>query len=658
MNKNLIFFVLFLGSTTLYSQTQWTIGNDYLRQNGQEIFVNGVNYLPSKDWHFALQTQDLSLFERDFKALHDLGVETIRFFPLWPLMQPESHQINQELLTKIEKILDLASIYQLSVQLAPLTGWMSGGSFLPEWAWGDIFRDPEIIEGEEFLVRQIARSFKDHPALQAYDFGNELNVFVEMGNFNFLPEETDQWMKRIYNAFREEDKQVLLTNGIGTGYVPEFDTRLVAKYADFMSPHSYPYVNRTSRLDPTIGLRTTYSGNYSVCWAQMEGKPTMMQEIGKGDNSVPINLVSDFLKITFLSNWADGAAGYLWWCSHNVDRDFSFPPESIHLPYSFSYGLHDYKVGSTDSNMGLLKTDNTPKHTGIAYKECAGIVKALGIGWKDKLPVCYIVIPDSADFNPSLVKFINPYVLLKQNHVDVRMIRESQTVPGNADAVMICDFQLNDIGKRNIGNYLVHGGTVYQSNFNDFSDSIQYTGNSDSLANPRVWTSSKLGMKPSGEYIHTMALNVKEIHTGRGVRNLVRLLSGKESPFDWRFGKPFYCQTSIGEGQYFYLSANLESALINAYNPWDQDESYIFYSCLFDQPEITIDSKFVELYLKTKDEQNLLILINHSSDFQEVAIRSENDVVLTSFDKLEKLGIRSVVYMRLKPAEYKIYYYE
>jgi len=658
MNKNLVFIVLFLGNTTLYSQSQWAIGNDYLMQNGQDVFISGVNYLPSKDWHFALKTQNLSLFESDFKAMHDLGIETIRFFPLWPLLQPNADQLDLEMLVKLGKILDLADKYQLSVQLAPLTGWMSGGSFLPDWARGDIFRDPDIIKGEEFLVREIARRFNGHPALQAYDFGNELNVFAEMGNFTFLPDETDQWMQSIYNAFREGDKEVILTNGIGTGYVPEFDTRLVAKYADFMSPHSYPYFNRTNRLDPTIGLRTTYSGNYSVCWAQMEGKPTIMQEIGKGDNAVPISLVADFLTITFLSNWADGAAGYLWWCSHNVDRVFSFPPESIHLPYSFGYGLSDYKVGYTDSNMGLLKTDNTPKLTGIAYKDCAEIIKQLGTGWKDNLPVCYLVIPDSADFNPSLVKFINPYVLLKQNHVDVKMIRESQTVPGDADAVLICDFQLSRMGRKSIGIYLRNGGTVYQSNFNDFSDSIQFMGKSDSLVNPLIWTNSMMGMKPSGEYINTVALWVKEIHTGRGVRNLGLLLTGDESPTQWEFGKPVFCHTSIGEGRYFFLSANLESALTNAYNPWENDESFIFYSCLFDPQKITIDSKFVEYYLKTKEGKNLLILINHSTNFQDVAIRSEKEISMISIDQVENITVKDVHYVRMKPAEYKLYFYE
>ena len=657
MRKHLLILLNICTVLPVWSQSQWTSGDDYLRHNEQDIFICGVNYLPSKDWHFALKTQDLSLFERDFKALHELGVVTIRFFPLWPLLQPEADQLDPEMLLKLGKILDLADKYGLSVQLAPITGWMSGGSFLPEWARGDLFRDPEIVKGEEFLMREIAGYLKNHPALQAYDFGNELNVFAEMGIFTYTPAETDLWMQQINKAIRQVDDQVLLTNGIGTGYPPEFDTRLITRHVDFLSPHSYPYINRTCRLDPTIGLRTTYSGNYSVCWAQMEGKPTMLQEIGESDKGVPVNIQIDFLRISLLSNWADGAAGYLWWGSHDIDYDFTFPEESIYLPFSFSHKLSNYKIGYTDSNMGLLTTDNTTKKSGIAFQECAGLIKQLGTGWKDQLPVCYLVIPDSADFNPSIVKFINPYVLLKQNHVDVKMIRESQTVPGDASAILVCDFQLSKMGKKNIGNYLVNGGTVYQSNFNDFSDSIQFTGSSDSLANPWIWTTSMIGNKPNGEYINTPAMKIREIRTGKGVRNITRLLSGEESPFQWDFGKPFYCKSSIGEGWYFFLPANLESALINTYNPWEKDESYIFYSCLFDQPKITIESKFVEFYLKTKNGQNLLILINHSPEFQDVAIRSEDDIMLTSFDRQEEIHIRDVHYFRMKPAEYKIYFY-
>lgn len=657
--RKLILVLLFLVSNTLsFSQSEWQRTDQYLVKDGKEVFVAGVNYLPSKDWHFALESQGLDLYERDFAAMHELGVKCIRFFPMWPLMQEEADKVSEEMIRKLKKILDLAQKYDLAVQLTPFTGWMSGGSFLPPWARGDLFRDPEIIKGELLLAETLAKNFRGHPALQAYDFGNELNVFVEMANYDYSREDIDLWLKQIHSAFRKGDPDVLITNGIGTGYVHEFDTRIVSRYVDFMAPHTYPWVHRTSQLDPRIGLRTTYSSNYSICWTQMEGKPSMMQEIGKGDNNVPAYMVSDYLAITMISNWADGAAGYLWWGSHNIDADYSIDREHIYLPFRFGEGLSDYKVGRTDSNMGLLTTGNKAKKAGITFRDCNRTIQELGLGWKEESPVAYIVIPEEADFNTSMVKYINPYVLLKQVHADVKMIRESQKVPGDAAAVLVCDFSLSKAGKKNIGNYLKKGGRVYQSGYNDFTDKIQLTGKVDTLQVPRIWTNSKLGTKFSGEPLHTPPLVVKEIVVDDGVRNLAVILSEGESPLEWTFGEPFYCQTNVGKGSYYFLAANLEAALSNTYNPWKEDESCYLYNAFLDEPGVIVDSKFVEVFRKSRNGKSLMILVNHTDEFQRVALSAGEALKFTSLDEKNSFVLDPVHYLKMKPAEHLIFHIE
>jgi endo-1,4-beta-mannosidase len=192
----------------------------------------------------------------------------------------------------------LARRHHIDVQIAPLTGWMSGYFVLPPWARGDVFTDPKTVAAEQRLVHLVAEHYRDNPAVQGYDFGNELNVFVE-----FIPTTIDvpgmeRWMDGIYRAFKTADPESLVTNGIGTGFTKEFNVEAIARTSDYMSVHSYPWVHRTGRMDPPVGQRTTYSLNYMIEWAATTGKPVLVQETGATSTALSDTDMSRFLSVT------------------------------------------------------------------------------------------------------------------------------------------------------------------------------------------------------------------------------------------------------------------------------------------------------------------------------------------------------------------------
>ena len=48
----------------------------------------GVNYTPSRDWMFQWMAVDPDVVRADFEAIAGLGVDHVRVFPLWPVLQP------------------------------------------------------------------------------------------------------------------------------------------------------------------------------------------------------------------------------------------------------------------------------------------------------------------------------------------------------------------------------------------------------------------------------------------------------------------------------------------------------------------------------------------------------------------------------------------
>ena len=214
-------------------------------------------------------------------ALERLGVRTIRWFPLWPLTQPDPDTIDEAVLRRRRRGGAPRRKHHIDVQISPLTGWMSGYFVLPPWARGDLFADPKTLAAEQRLVGQIATRYRGNPAVQGFDFGNELNVVVEFVRTKATVPAMEAWMDAIYRAFKAGSPEHLVTNGIGTGFTKEFGVDAIARTSDYVSVHSYPGVHRTSRMDPFLGQRTTYSVNYMIEWAATTGKPVLMQETGR-----------------------------------------------------------------------------------------------------------------------------------------------------------------------------------------------------------------------------------------------------------------------------------------------------------------------------------------------------------------------------------------
>ena len=552
---------------------------------------------------------------------------------------------------QLDLLVESAGKHNITMQIAPITGWMSGLIFLPPWAVGDMFRDPKIIDGQKFLAKTIATRYQNNPAVLGYDFGNELNVLVSRtASKGSTPDQIFSWMKQIYPAFKNASHNQLTTNGIGTGYDNNFDIRNIVQTVDYLSPHSYPYFHGTSSLDPWYGQRTTFSPNFIISWCEMVGKPVVLQEIGCSEAWVPASRIGAYIRLNYLSTWADGAAGFLWWSSHNIDT--AIQSRTRNLPtQSSNANFPELRFSELEYSMGLLTINNKPKEYALTYAESIKTVDELGLSWTDDLPVCYIIIPETVSFNAAMHKFITAYVLAKQSHFDVKLLYEGTPIPPDANAVIVPGLKLTDKAKDVIQTYLVNGGKVYQSYQNDFGTAI--TVGSDTI----VFNPSLIVDNPVGFMEFSLPMDIpgqslfRKISFSQPAKKIVSFndVDIKSNP---RSGtNAVFLKQEIGGGTYYYLSCNLEADLAKAYNPWLKTNCELFYSALKPQTPIDIDNKYVELYVKRNGDKSLVILLNHSEKYQSVTVKSINPLTLINFETKEKIGAGKEITLTLRPAE-------
>ncbi|MGB8330146.1 MAG: hypothetical protein WCE62_08445, partial [Polyangiales bacterium] len=158
-------------------------------------FRLGVNYWPARTamgWWTAFDPGEVAA---DFSRIAGCGFDSVRIFLTWEDFQPRPSRVDSTMLDRLVTALDQARSAGLSVMPTLFTGHMSGVNWIPSWALGkgagdDRFRvvsggrvapsrlanwysDASIVRAQSSLAREAAGALAGHPALWAWDLGNE-----------------------------------------------------------------------------------------------------------------------------------------------------------------------------------------------------------------------------------------------------------------------------------------------------------------------------------------------------------------------------------------------------------------------------------------------------------------------------------------------------
>ncbi len=270
-------------------------------------FRLGINYWPSRTAMRWWQLFDEEEVKRDFARLHTAGFDSVRIFLLWEDFQPAPDRISEQALHHLVQVADTAHDNGLSLMPTLFTGHMSGVNWIPRWAVDTerrpepsspearfrILADNQVIHGfaknwfsdeavgsaQERLAGAAAEALSGHPALWAWDLGNE--------NSNCCVPPTRQaavaWLERMHKRIRTADSNVAITMGLHMEDLIE-DRHLGPQEAgavcDFLCMHGYPiyadFVESPTdeRLLPFLGLITNWLGEREVLFAEF-GAPAL-----------------------------------------------------------------------------------------------------------------------------------------------------------------------------------------------------------------------------------------------------------------------------------------------------------------------------------------------------------------------------------------------
>ena len=178
-------------------------------------FSLGINYWPRRSAMHMWQRFDPGEIADDFARIAELGLDSVRFFLRWSDFQPEPQHMDRTMLARLERVMELIAVHGLRAMPTLFCGHMSGVNWLPTWALdpsttstrfrtvvengdvsphgcGDLYRG-RLFEAQRLHCREIGAALRGHPAVVAWDLGNEFSNMREPASVD----DAREWSKRL-----------------------------------------------------------------------------------------------------------------------------------------------------------------------------------------------------------------------------------------------------------------------------------------------------------------------------------------------------------------------------------------------------------------------------------------------------------------------------
>jgi endo-1,4-beta-mannosidase len=234
----------------------------------------------------------------EFDLIAELGMGIARIFLLWEDFQPTPDSVDPKALDHLGVVCDLAADRGLRLDVTFFTGHMSGPNWAPEWLLdgstpapdarlvvsggrvvGSGYRNPYVdgvaLRAQRLLVTRVADRFRDHPAIWAWNLGNEPDLMAVPPDAASGP----AWARMLTDSIREVDDRHPVTCGL---HLPSLTSdnglrvdRIFAS-ADLSTMHAYSIYSSlaTGATDPD------FVAFACALTAALAGRPVLAEEFG------------------------------------------------------------------------------------------------------------------------------------------------------------------------------------------------------------------------------------------------------------------------------------------------------------------------------------------------------------------------------------------
>jgi endo-1,4-beta-mannosidase len=227
------------------------------------------------------------------------------------------------------------------------------------------YADPFVEEAQCLLAAEVAAALARHPALWAWDLGNENS------NCTRPPDHPlgRAWLTRIAAAIRAVDKRALITVGLHMEDLEEdwcLGPRDTSESCDFLSMHGYPIYApwadgpTDEQLLPFLARLTRWLGDGRDVLFTEFGLPTY----GRGDRSKQgAMLVDEDAAAAYTVSGLEalrraGCLGAMLWCYSDYDPVL--------------WGRPPFDLAPHERTFGLWRADGSPKASVAAIAACVG----------------------------------------------------------------------------------------------------------------------------------------------------------------------------------------------------------------------------------------------------------------------------------------------
>lgn len=324
----------------------------------------GVNYTPSKNWAFFLLDYNENEIREDLKQISGLGLDHIRICLVWNMIQPAPYYISEHILGNLERFIQLAGEYQLSVVVSVLCGWISGFTFLPAFRMDkNVFTNTEMIEAEKRVLEAVAKRIGKYENFLGIDLGNEFNI-MEQNHVTHLPtspftmEQGNQWLKEMIEYVQPMIPGKICSLGVDHQPWMEdavFSREVLANVSDPVPLHVYAKFegmsDRFGEMSDEAMHALEYSIEFAKAFADDSGRKIWIQETGVcanwyKDTKEQCHFFTESLKNAVQ---CEGVWGITVWCSHGAPTRFK--------------EILDWEQG-----LALFDENNQPRPLALAYK--------------------------------------------------------------------------------------------------------------------------------------------------------------------------------------------------------------------------------------------------------------------------------------------------